>query len=278
MGTPDPMHSLRPLKNHIFYSDNRKKYRLSGIIQQIAIFVKKNEECKIRVLVVEDDLSTRKLQRFIIERSNYEVVEAEDAEQALQLLEVEPPDIILSDILMPGLNGIEFVRRLKRDPKTARIPVLLCTSVSEQASVQEALSLDIAGYLLKPIAARDLLRKMNRAEKLLEPILRDPQTTMLRLGLNPAEFRELLIMLTDQAKGRIMEIGGQVEAGEFDEFSKFSHDLSTSADNFGAIALRNAAREAGTNISEADVELRQRYVFSVASQVDRVRSAASRFQ
>jgi len=234
-----------------------------------------NNEVKPRILLVEDDLSTRKLQRVIIERSKYEVIEAEDAEQALQALETDSPDMIITDILMPGLSGIDFVRRLKEDPKTTRIPVLLCTSVSEQESVIEALSLGIAGYLLKPIVARDLLRKLSRAEKHLEPVLHDPQTTMHRLGLEPAEFQELLILLTDEAKGRIPDIGKEVEVGEFLEFNKFSRDLSASADNFGAIALRNAAREAGTNIENADINMRQRYVFSVASEVDRVRTAAS---
>ncbi len=234
------------------------------------------EENKLRILLVEDDLSTRKLERVIVERIKYEAVEAESGKQALELLEVEPIDIIIADVLMSEIDGLELLRKVRSDPKTARIPVILCTSVSDQNYVTEALELGIAGYILKPIVARELQRKLVKAEKQLDPVLEDPKSTMYRLGLEPSEFQDLLIMMADQAKGRIKDMGGKVEVGDLSDFDKFSRDLSASAGTFGAIALRNAASDAGDKIVTADQEIRQRYIFSLATQVERLRAAAGR--
>lgn len=134
-------------------------------------FRSEKDKTSLKILIVEDDVSTRKLEQMILQRAGYCVLEAENGLAALQVLDTQRADVILLDILMPEMSGIEFLSRVKRNPITARIPVVLCTSVSEQNSVQEAVSLGINSYILKPINARDLLQKVQHVMKKIEPVL-----------------------------------------------------------------------------------------------------------
>lgn len=232
-----------------------------------------SEEHKINILLVEDDVATRKLQKMILERSRYGTHEAENGRQALEVLHCTTIDIIILDILMPEMTGIELLEQLKSDPSTARIPAILCTSVSEQDSVKQALALGISGYILKPIVARELLQKVIKAEKQVEPILEDPSRTVYRLGLSTSEFQELLFLMMDDAKDRLKEIGSQIEMGDLSEFDQFSRDLSNSAANFGARALQTAAAEANHYMREAEKDLRGKFMFDLRTQIDRLQHA-----
>ncbi len=120
-------------------------------------------EKKIKILVIEDDLITRRLLKKILQRASHEVIEAESGPAALQALENATVDLIIADIMMPEMTGIELLRRLKEEPRTAKTPVIMCTTVSTRDTVLEAISLGISGYVLKPISATALLQKVNEA-------------------------------------------------------------------------------------------------------------------
>lgn len=237
-----------------------------------------NSEDIINILVVEDDMATRKLQRRILERGKYQVHEAESGHIALQTLDTQAIDIIIMDILMPEMTGIELLQELKSNPMTSKIPIVLCTSVSDQKYVEEALSLGICGYLLKPIAARELLQKVIKAEKQAAPVLEDPFRTTHKLGLDLDEYQELLYLMIDEAKKSLKEIGSKVEVGDFKEFDRFSRDLSSSAGNFGARALQSAAMEANNALPKVERELREKYMFNLRTQVERLDEAVSRLR
>ncbi len=195
------------------------------------------DRMNMKILIVEDDLSTRKLERMMLQRSGYCVREAENCLVASRVLDVEHIDLILLDRLLLEMTGMEFLNKIKSNPITATIPVILCTSESKLDCVQEAISLGINEYILKPINAKDLAQKVQQVLKKIEPVLEHPKKTTKNLGLNSEEYRQLLTLLVNDGKQRLKSIGMKVEAGDFKDFCLFVHDLSSSADNLGAIAL-----------------------------------------
>jgi DNA-binding response OmpR family regulator len=103
-----------------------------------------------RVLVVDDDAALRLLYRFNLEASGVSVFEAPDGETALQMLEEELPDVVLLDVMMPGIDGWEVARRLAADARTNQLPVIFITARAEEAARAHGRELGAAGYLTKP--------------------------------------------------------------------------------------------------------------------------------
>jgi CheY-like chemotaxis protein len=100
------------------------------------------------ILVVEDDLDIREVMRMVLEASGYVVFEAGDGAEALDVVRAHPPGLILLDLMMPGMDGIQFREAQLQDPDIASIPVVI---VSGGGGVPEkAAELGAAGYLVKP--------------------------------------------------------------------------------------------------------------------------------
>jgi CheY-like chemotaxis protein len=109
------------------------------------------------VLVVDDQALNRKLIRTLLALRNIQVIEAEDAERALKLAREHLPDLVLMDLQLPGMNGLEATRILKSDQHTAGIPVLILSAGSipeDDLPMREA---GCAGLILKPFAAEEFL-------------------------------------------------------------------------------------------------------------------------
>lgn len=230
----------------------------------------KKNKTPLKILIVEDDVSTRKLEQMILERAGYATLEAENGTVALQLLNTEHVDVILLDILMAEMSGIEFLKRFKSNPIISNKPVILCTSLSEPDYVQEAISLGVSGYILKPIKAIDLLRKVRQVEKQIQPILVDPIQTTVKLGLDINCYEHLLRVLIEDARKRLRDVGASVEAGDFKDFHLFARNLSSSAENLGANALHRAALEAGALVPNADKNVQEKYFFKIRSEIERL--------
>jgi DNA-binding response OmpR family regulator len=107
-------------------------------------------EKPLRVLLVDDDAALRMLYRFNLQASGVSVVEAEDGESALRLLADELPDVVLLDVMMPGLDGWAVAERLREDERTRSLPVIFITALAEEEARVRGLALGAAGYLVKP--------------------------------------------------------------------------------------------------------------------------------
>lgn len=109
-----------------------------------------------RILVVDDDPNSRKIVELMLMTHGHELYFAEDG---LQALELAPAgfDLILMDLLMPHLNGFEATRRLRRDPRTARTPIMALTAMAFEQDRREALAVGCCGYLCKPFTRRELV-------------------------------------------------------------------------------------------------------------------------
>ena len=115
------------------------------------------------VLVVDDEEKGRELLRDLLELQGHQVTEAEDGEQALQKVGESPPDVVLLDVMMPGLDGFDVCRRLKGDPKTAPIPVLLVTALRDRRDRLKGIESGANDFLTKPIDSQDVILRVRNA-------------------------------------------------------------------------------------------------------------------
>jgi CheY-like chemotaxis protein len=111
---------------------------------------------KPRILVVDDNPTNLKLACDVLEWSGYEVVSAEDAERALKVIAETPPELILMDIGLPGMDGLSLTRKLKMGEATKHIRVLALTAFAMKGDEQKALDAGCDGYIAKPIDTRVL--------------------------------------------------------------------------------------------------------------------------
>jgi two-component system cell cycle response regulator DivK len=109
-----------------------------------------------RILVIDDNEANLKLLRVLLTAEGYEVLAVADAEEAIQYLEQERPDLILMDLQLPGMDGFELTRRLKHDPATRDIVILAITAYAMKGDEERALAAGCDGYLPKPIDTRSL--------------------------------------------------------------------------------------------------------------------------
>jgi len=117
-----------------------------------------------KILVVDDEESVRDLCIACIHHGlgdAYEVLEAADGNEALAAVEVEHPDLILLDIMMPEMDGLEVCRRLKGSTETQDIPVVFLTALGKEKDVQKGLSLGGDGYVVKPFNAVTLAAQIS---------------------------------------------------------------------------------------------------------------------
>ncbi len=106
-------------------------------------------EEEVRVLFVEDDTDLADMYRLKLERDGYTVQVAGDGEQALALLEEDLPDLIFLDVRLPRMDGLTFLERLRAEPRTRGIPVVIVSNYSEEELVQRGLQLGALEYLIK---------------------------------------------------------------------------------------------------------------------------------
>ena len=112
------------------------------------------------VLVVEDEPDIRELLKFTLERAGLKVLEADSAEQALSLLEGPLPSIAIIDWMLPGISGVELTRRLRKDPLTAIMPLIMLTARGEEADKLKSFDSGIDDYLTKPFSPKELIARI----------------------------------------------------------------------------------------------------------------------
>ena len=110
------------------------------------------------ILYVEDNEFNRKIVRDLLARTSYRLIEAVDGEQGVATALHEMPDLILMDIQLPKLSGLDATRQLRADSKTAHIPIITITSFAMSGDEQKAMDAGAAAYLAKPYSPRELLR------------------------------------------------------------------------------------------------------------------------
>ncbi len=114
------------------------------------------------ILVVDDDDQNRKLFRLALGRSSLHVIEAPNGTKGIELARTHRPNLILMDVRLPDIDGIEATRRIKSDPVTKDIPVIAVTAYAMKEDIERAFQAGCTGYLTKPVDLNDLRREVSR--------------------------------------------------------------------------------------------------------------------
>ena len=115
---------------------------------------------KERILIVEDDKNISKLVKFNLEKANYDCAIAVSGEKALEALDARPADLIILDIMLPGLDGYEICRTVKAKEKLKNIPIIMLTAKGEEVDRIVGLELGADDYIVKPFSPRELVLRV----------------------------------------------------------------------------------------------------------------------
>jgi len=116
----------------------------------------------IRVLVVDDNFVNVRLLEELLKSASYEVATAMNGEVALEKIAQSRPDIVLLDVMMPGMDGYEVCRRIRQDEKTAQLPVIMVTALDKESDREMALAAGANEFLSKPVEDNLLLPAIRR--------------------------------------------------------------------------------------------------------------------
>jgi phosphate regulon transcriptional regulator PhoB len=173
---------------------------------------------KQTVLIVDDEKDLVDLVRYHVEKAGLYCLEARDGESALSLSRGRIPDLIVLDLMLPGLDGLEVCRRLRKDPKTTAIPIIMLTAKAEEVDRVVGLEMGADDYMVKPFSPRELIARINAVLRRgqgqgASHVLRVGSLEVDRgkhqvcvtgavVGLTVKEFDLLCALLT--AKGRVL--------------------------------------------------------------------------
>ena len=115
------------------------------------------------ILIVEDNEKNRKLARDVLQFKGYRTMETETAEEGILLAQESGPALILMDIQLPGMTGIDALGRLRADPRTKEIPVIAFTASAMAHDRQKILAAGFDGYLTKPVNVKEFLEAVRQA-------------------------------------------------------------------------------------------------------------------
>ena len=112
------------------------------------------------ILVADDNADILELVKAVLERSGYEVVAVSDGAQALASVDERKPDLAVLDITMPGIDGLEVLRRLRADTRTSGLPVVLLSAQVQEADVDRGFATGASAYLKKPFSPSELTERV----------------------------------------------------------------------------------------------------------------------
>jgi len=172
----------------------------------------------MRILVVDDEPDAIELIRFNLKASGYEVLTAEDGEEALAKARKFSPDMILLDVMLPEIDGLEVCKILRRDPATASLPIIMLTAKASEIDRVLGLEFGADDYVTKPFSPRELMLRVRNLLKRKESAKEEVERFQVRdieldvskyevkimgqpIDLTPTEFKLLQILM--ERKGRV---------------------------------------------------------------------------
>jgi two-component system phosphate regulon response regulator PhoB len=144
-----------------------------------------------QILVVEDEQDIRELVRYNLAKEGYQVEQAATGEEALRKARARPPDLVVLDLMLPGVDGLEVCRRLKADRATAAAAILMLTAKGEEADVVAGLEVGADDYVVKPFSPRVLLARIRAVLRRREPEVSPAESVISHesLRIDPARHR-----------------------------------------------------------------------------------------
>jgi CheY-like chemotaxis protein len=180
----------------------------------------------MKILVVEDNPVNAAMVRVTLEKERYEVVHAADGEQALEALEAHPDvDLVVTDVMMPSLTGLEMLERIRRRPEWKTLPVVVATSLANQATVRQAVSLHCKHFIVKPFTVQLLLQTVRDAIGARGVVLQEKAQALGRIGIDAAGYDQLAITFSALVHDRVAALQALAEREQQDAI-----DLGTRRD------------------------------------------------
>lgn len=148
---------------------------------------------KATILIVDDEEDIRELVELNLRREGFNVIGSETGEQALKLVRSQPPDLIVLDLMLPGIDGLEVCREIKSDPRTKQIPIVMLTAKGEEADIVTGLELGADDYMTKPFSGKVLLARIRRLlRKKTEVADRESVVRIHELVVDPSRHEVLI--------------------------------------------------------------------------------------
>jgi two-component system, OmpR family, phosphate regulon response regulator PhoB len=141
------------------------------------------------ILVIEDEPAIQELISYNLKQAGHQALKADNAEQALNLVQNALPDLILLDWMLPGISGVEFARRLRSDKRTKAIPIIMLTARSEEQDKLTGLETGADDYITKPFSPRELNARVKAVLRRRAPQMTDDMVQVGGLRLDPASHR-----------------------------------------------------------------------------------------
>ena len=141
------------------------------------------------ILVVEDEPAIQELISYNLKQAGHQALKADNAEQAMNLVQNALPDLILLDWMLPGISGVELARRLRTDKRTRTIPIIMLTARSEEQDKLTGLETGADDYITKPFSPRELNARVKAVLRRRAPQMTDDVVQVGALKLDPASHR-----------------------------------------------------------------------------------------
>jgi two-component system phosphate regulon response regulator PhoB len=132
-----------------------------------------------KILIVDDEEDVLELVRYNLDKNGYKVETAATGEQALAKARAKPPDLIILDLMLPGIDGLDVCKKLKNDTKTQNVPVIMLTAKGEETDIVTGLELGADDYVTKPFSPKVLVARIRRV--LQRPIARDLEKASVKI-------------------------------------------------------------------------------------------------
>lgn len=135
-----------------------------------------------KVLVVDDERDLVHIVAFNLRREQYDVLTAYDGESAIEIARRDPPDLVILDLMLPGINGLEVCRRLRQEPRTAQTPIVMLTAKGEETDAVIGLSQGADDYIRKPFGVKELMARCAAHLRAKQRAAEDDVPRVLRFG------------------------------------------------------------------------------------------------
>jgi two-component system phosphate regulon response regulator PhoB len=148
-----------------------------------------------KILIVEDEPAISEMIEVALVRANFEVIKADDAEEAMRLLGDVLPELVLLDWMLPGASGMEFARRIKKEELTSHIPIIMLTAKGSESDKINGLDAGADDYITKPFSPRELIARIKAVLRRTSPQTESEKIEVDKLVLDTASHR---IMVDDE--------------------------------------------------------------------------------
>ncbi len=192
------------------------------------------------ILIVEDNKTSAQILEFSLKKYNYEILAVGNGREALDTLKKEPGiRVVISDIMMPDMDGIELLTKMRETPDLKAIPVIMCTTMADSETVQKVIGLGCTDFVVKPIDPKIVARKIAKLTDDKTAVLEDKKSIMNQFGLDDETYRSSISNFRTFLDDLLPRMEKQLAAGSSPLQNNEAHVLFEQASNLGAKRVLN---------------------------------------